>query len=126
MNSLRIAAAAVLVASLVGTLQAQEKKADNQSLIVGVWELTKADKGGPSIGTVMEFTKDGNIKMTGKADGKDFVANCTYVVKGKKFTGILKTPDREETGTVTIKKLTDMELVTEGDVGRVLEYKRKK
>jgi hypothetical protein len=27
---------------------------------------------------------------------------------------------------VTIKKLTDKELVTEDDVGRVLEFKRKK
>jgi uncharacterized protein (TIGR03066 family) len=126
MNSFCTVAAVVLVAGLVGALHAQEKKADNESLIVGVWELTKADKGGPPVGTVMEFTKDGKIKMTGKADGKQFVANGTYFVNGNKFTGILKTPDREETGTVTIKKLTDKELVTEDDVGRVLEYKRKK
>ena len=74
----------------------------------------------------MEYSKDGKIKMTGKANGKELVANGTYVVEGNKFTGMLKTPDREEKGTVTIKKLTDTELVTEDDAGRVLEFKRKK
>ncbi len=126
MNALRIVAAAALAAGLVGFLRAEGQKADNKTLIVGFWELTKADKGGPPLGTIMEFTKDGKVKMTGKANGKDFVANGTYVVEGNKFTGILKTPDREEKGTVTIKKLTDQEFVTEDDVGRVLEFKRKK
>jgi uncharacterized protein (TIGR03066 family) len=126
MNSLRIMAAVVLVASLLGSLGAEEKKADNKTLIVGVWELTKADNGGPPVGTTMEYTKDGKIKVTGKADGKEIVANGTYVVEGNKFTGTLKTPDREEKGTVTIKRLTDKELVTEDDASRVLEFKRKK
>jgi uncharacterized protein (TIGR03066 family) len=122
----RIVASAIVVAGLLGTLQAEEKKTDNKSLIVGVWELTKADNGGPLVGTVMEYSKDGKIRMTGKANGKEFNFDGTYVVDGNKFTGILKTPDREEKGSVTIKKLTDRELVTEDDVGRVLEFKRKK
>ena len=74
----------------------------------------------------MEYSKDGEIRMTGKANGKEFNFDGTYVVDGNKFTGILQTPDREEKGSVTIKKLTDRELVTEDDVGRVLEFKRKK
>ena len=74
----------------------------------------------------MEYSKDGKIRMTGKAKGKELVANGTYVVEGNKFTGTLKSPYREEKGTVTIKKLTDTELVTEDDAGRVLEFKRKK
>jgi uncharacterized protein (TIGR03066 family) len=126
MISLRIPTVAVLVASLLSSLEADEKKSDNKTLIVGVWELTKADNGGPPVGTVMEYSKDGKIRMTGKANGKELVANGTYVVEGNKFTGMLKTPDREEKGTVTIKKLTDTELVTEDDAGRVLEFKRKK
>ena len=126
MNLSRIVASAIVVAGLLGTLQAEEKKTDNKSLIVGVWELTKTDNGGPPVGTVMEYSKDGKIRMTGKAKGKELVANGTYVVEGNKFTGMLKTPDREEKGTVTIKKLTDTELVTEDDAGRVLEFKRKK
>src|SRR5262249_44882197 len=125
MNALRAFAAAVVVAGLVGSLWGEEQKADNKTLIVGVWELTKADKGGPPIGTVMEFTKDAKLKMTGKADGKELVADGTYVVEGNKFTGILKTPDREGKGTATIKKLTDKELVTEDEVGRILEFKPK-
>ena len=126
MISLRIPTVAVLVASLLSSLEADEKKSDNKTLIVGVWELTKADNGGPPVGTTMEYTKDGKIKMIGKADGKEIAANGTYVVEGNKFKGTLKSPDREEKGTVTIKKLNDKELVTEDDAGRVLEFKRKK
>lgn len=127
MTLLRIAAAVVLVTSLLGILQAEEKKPDNKTLIVGVWELTKTGKSGkPPVGTTMEYTKDGKVKMTGKAKGKEFVFDGTYVVEGNKLTGTLKTSDREEKGTLTIKKLTDKVLVTEDDVGRVLEFKRKK
>jgi uncharacterized protein (TIGR03066 family) len=126
MNSLCIPAAAVLVASLLGPLRAEEKKADNKALIVGVWELTKAREGGPPVGTTMEFTKDGKVKLRGKADGKEFAFDGYYVVVGDKLTGTIKSPDRTEEGTVTIKKLTDKELVTQDDVGRVLEFKRKR
>ena len=74
----------------------------------------------------MEYTKDGQVKMTGKADGKEFVFDGTYAVQGNKLTGTMKTSDSEEKGTLTIKKLTDKELVTEDEAGRVLEFRRKK
>lgn len=127
MNALRIVAAAILVAGLVGSLWAAGDKADNKTLIVGVWELTKVSKGGKTpLGTKMEYSKDGKMKMTGKADGKEFMFEGTYVVEGNKLTGTMKTSDREEKGILTIKKLTDKELVLEDDVGRrVLEFKRK-
>jgi uncharacterized protein (TIGR03066 family) len=126
MNSLRIAPATVLVVSLLGAVQAQEKKADYRALIVGVWELTKTGDGGPPVGTTVEFTKDGKIKMTGKADGKEFSFDGTYGVEGEKLNGNLMTPGGEEKGTSKIKRLTDKELVTEDESGRVLEFKRQK
>src|SRR4051794_24679739 len=104
MNPLRIVAAAVLVAGLLGPLRAEEKKADNKTLILGVWELTKARQGGPPVGTTMEFTKDGKVKMSGKADGKEFAFDGNYVVVGDKLTATIKSPGRTEAGTVTIKK----------------------
>jgi uncharacterized protein (TIGR03066 family) len=126
MKPLHIAAAVVLVTSLLGFLRAEQKKADNKTLIVGVWELTKASSGKAPAGTVLEFTKDGKLKMSGKADGKEFAFEGTYVVEGDKLTVRMKTPDRTEEGTLTIKKLTDKELVTQDDAGRVLEFKQKK
>ena len=54
MNVLRLAAASVLMAGLAGGVRADEKKPDNKTLIVGVWELTKAGEGGPPIGTTMD------------------------------------------------------------------------
>jgi uncharacterized protein (TIGR03066 family) len=126
MKSLRIVAAAALAAVLLGSLRAEEKKADNKALIVGVWGLTKAGEGGPPVGTTMVFTKDGKVKMSGKADGKEFAFDGTYVVEGDKLTASIKSPDRTEKGTVTIKKLTDKELVTQDENGRALEFKRKK
>jgi uncharacterized protein (TIGR03066 family) len=78
--------------------------------------VTKPGEGGkPPVGTTIEYTKDGKMKMKGKADGKEFVFEGTYVVEGNKLTGIMKTSDREEKGTLTIKKLTDKELVTEDE-----------
>jgi uncharacterized protein (TIGR03066 family) len=126
MKSLRIVAAATLAAVLLGSLRAEEKKADNKALIVGVWELTKAGEGGPPVGTTMGFTKDGKVKMSGKADGKEFSFDGTYVVEGDKLSASIKSPDRTEKGTVTIKKLTDKEFVTQDENGRALEFKRKK
>jgi len=125
MKSLPIVAATVLVAGLTCSLQAGEQKADNKTLIVGVWELTKAGDGGPPLGTTLEFTKGGNLKMRGKADGKEFVFEGTYIVEGNKLTHMLKILDRDEKDTTTIKKLTNKELVMDNEV-RVLEFKRKK
>jgi uncharacterized protein (TIGR03066 family) len=126
MITLRVVPAAVLLAILFGTLSADEKKADNKTLIVGVWELTKAGEGGPPVGTTMEFTKDGKLKLSGKADGKEFAFDGTYVIEGDKLTGTLKTQDGTEKDTITIKKLTDKELVTQDENGRVVEFTRKK
>jgi hypothetical protein len=53
MSLSRIVAAAVRVAGLLGSLRAEEKKADNKKLILGVWELTKA---GDENGRVLEFS----------------------------------------------------------------------
>jgi uncharacterized protein (TIGR03066 family) len=114
---------------LIGNGSAQEKKEPtNKEKIIGVWELTKPGEGGKlPVGATMEYTRDGKIKMTGNADGKEFMFDGTYVVEGNKLTAILKTSDREEKGTLTIKELTDKVLVTEDDVGRrVMEFKRKK
>ena len=44
---------------LVASTNADEKKADNAKLAVGIWEVIKTHDGGPPKGGVVEFTKDG-------------------------------------------------------------------
>ena len=52
-----------------------------------------------------------------------------YKLDGDKLTVTLRTPeekDKELTDTVTITKLTDKELITKDQKGKVDEFKKKK
>jgi uncharacterized protein (TIGR03066 family) len=71
MTGLRVMLVAFVVAALGVVVAADEKKpdkaSDNAKLIIGTWEVTKADKETEaSIGDTIEFTKDGkyNVRHT--------------------------------------------------------------
>jgi uncharacterized protein (TIGR03066 family) len=120
-------AASALVLGLLGGVQAEEKKPDNKTLIVGAWEITRSSPGGTPVGWTMEFTKEGKVKLSGKAEGKEFTFEGTYTVDGDKITMALKVdPSKTEKGDARIKKLTDTELVidTESDKSYVLKRKK--
>ena len=127
MNAVRLMAAGVLVVGLLGGVRAEEKKADaNAGKIVGSWEVVKADEGAPPVGSVIEFSKDGKIKITHKKDDKDVTIEGTYKVDGDKLAVTLKVGDKEDKHTVTIKKLTATEMTVENDKGKSAEFKKKK
>jgi uncharacterized protein (TIGR03066 family) len=123
MNAFRVAAVAVVC--LVGAGARADEK-DYPKLIVGKWEVTKADEGTLPKGAVVEFTKDGKFKALEKLGDKDLIFEGTYKVTGDKFDLDLKMGDQSIKVTITIVKLTDDEMQTKNEDGKVVDVKRKK
>src|SRR5262249_26597235 len=95
-----------------------KKPASNAEKIVGTWEgLT-----GASRGSLVEFTKEGKVKVTVEGEGRPRTMEGTYKVEKDTLTVAL-----EEGGqTVTIKSLTETKLVLQNKGGDTAEFKRKK
>lgn len=110
--------------SLLGGVVRAEDKVDYAKMIVGKWEVTKADV--LPIGATVEFTKDGKLKITEKMGDKEMTFEGTYKVEGDKFTVKIKIGDDEHTNTITITKISDKEMTTKDKDGNVVEVKRKK
>jgi uncharacterized protein (TIGR03066 family) len=111
MTKLRWLVGGVLACVLTCEIDAEEKKPDNAKLIIGVWELIKGEEEVLPKGSLVEFTKDGKLKLTLKVDGKDLVIEGTYKVAGDKLEMTVKAPDDTEMKqSVTIKNLTQKEL----------------
>ena len=82
MNAARLLAIGAIVCLAASFAAADDKKADNAKLIVGKWEVTKADEGTVGVGAVVEFSKDGKMKVT----GGDMTIEGTHKVTGDKVT----------------------------------------
>jgi uncharacterized protein (TIGR03066 family) len=106
---------------------ADKDKASNKEKIVGTWELVKADsKDAPPPGTVVEFTKDGKMKITVTVEEKKLTLNGSYSIEGDKLKTKVTTPDGQESSdTDTITKLTDKELSLKDTKGQKTEFKKK-
>src|SRR5262249_51854732 len=132
MNALRLMVAAAVAVAVAVALTAgvraedKEEKKDYAKLIVGTWEVTKSFDKGPAVGATVKFTKDGKIKVKAKVEGKDVHREGTYKVDGDKLTLVMKRDDKESKTIISIKKISDKELVTENDDKKSVELKRKK
>jgi uncharacterized protein (TIGR03066 family) len=124
MNALRLFALGAVVCLLASPVVAEEKP-DYAKLIVGKWEATKADKGTVPEGTLIEFTKDGKVKITGKKDDTDITIDGTYKVEKDTFVLTMKVGDQEKTQTITITKISAKEMATKDKDGKVVELKKK-
>src|SRR5262249_2833522 len=100
----------VAIVSLAGARAPAPDKGDYAKLLVGKWEVTKADPGTVPEGTLVEFTKDGKMKITAKKDGKDTMIEGTYKVEKNTFTMTVKIGDEEHTQTITITKISEKEM----------------
>jgi uncharacterized protein (TIGR03066 family) len=126
MNALRLMVAAAVAVALTAGVRAEDKeeKKDNAKLLVGTWEVTKSFDKGPAVGATVEFTKDGKVMVKTKVEDKDVDREGTYTVDGDKLTLVMK--DKESKTILSIKKISDTELVTENDDKKSVELKRKK
>jgi uncharacterized protein (TIGR03066 family) len=125
MSALRLLAVGCVV-GLIGAGARADDKPDYAKLIVGTWEVTKADEGTARPGTVIEFTKDGKAKAMVKKDDGDTTIEGTYKIDGDKLALTTKRGEEERTQTITITKLTDTEMGTKNDQGKAVELKKKK
>jgi uncharacterized protein (TIGR03066 family) len=126
MNTLRLLTAGMIVCLLSAGAFGDEKKNDYAKLIVGKWECTKADEGTLPTGTMIEFTKDGKLILSGKMGDQEFKMEGTYKLEGDKFDFTLKMGDQEHSDQITIKKLNDTTLSTANKEGKAVELTRKK
>ncbi len=120
MTAVRTILAVVILGVLALAASAEDKKADNAKLVVGIWEVVKADAESLPVGAVVEMTKDGKVKVS----IKDEKHEGTYKVDGDKIVATIKGDNGDEKHTVTIKKISDTEMVTEHD-GKTCEFKKK-
>jgi uncharacterized protein (TIGR03066 family) len=125
MSAFRLLAAGLtlLVPLVSAGADVKKEKPDFAKLIVGKWEVTKADRELP-VGSVVEFGKDGSAKFTVKDGEKQVTHEATYKVEDDKLLLTLK-PNDEKKPPITIKKLSEKELVLQGDKD-VFEFKRVK
>jgi len=117
-----IAAVAVIV--LNSGVRAEDK-VDYKKLIVGKWEVSKADDGTVPVGTAIEFTKDGKMMVAGKKGDSDLKLEGTYKVVKNTFEMTLKLGDMEKSQTITITKIDEKEMHTKSEEGKVVELKKK-
>src|SRR5260370_15298520 len=103
MNAMRLLAVGAIVCLLSAGLRAEDKT-DYAKLMVGKWECSKADEGTLPVGSGVEFTKDGKMKVTMKMGDKDEIMTGTYTMKENTFSMVLKSGDMEHKMTITIKK----------------------
>jgi uncharacterized protein (TIGR03066 family) len=125
-GALLACAAILLVAASVTEATGGEKKKGktNAEKIIGKWEVTKADEG--PVGALVEFTKDGKLKLTLKVGDKELSMEGTYKVEKDKLKTTVKAFDKEVSDIDTIKTLNETMLILEDTKGKVTELKRKK
>ena len=124
MKVLQILAVGMILGLVASGANADDKKADNAKLVVGKWAVTKCEEGSLPVGTIVDLTKDGKVKVTVKEGDKEEVAEGTYTVDGDTMKVTLKVDKDEEKHTVTIKKVSDTEMIIEAD-GKTIEFKKK-
>jgi uncharacterized protein (TIGR03066 family) len=123
MNVLKLFVAGIAVCLVVAGARAED--ADLAKMLVGKWEITKAAEGTPPAGTIVEFTKDGVVKVNGKKDDKEFTMEGTYKVEPHKFVCTFKDGDKEKKMVHTVIKITDTDISFKNDDGTVVECKKK-
>lgn len=91
------------------------EKVDVKKLI-GKWEAENEDTGASM---VMEFTKDGKLKITVKEKkAKEIQLGGAYKLEGNKVVMTIKAGDKEIQETLTVVSLTGDELVIKDSKGK--------
>ncbi len=125
MKPLTAALGVALVGLVASAAPLPVKADDTATLIVGQWVITKSSGDAPE-GTVVDFTKDGKVKVVIKMDPKELTIEGKYTLEKDKLTMELKAGDMEVKEVLTIKKLTaeDLELKDKDDKVDVLKKKK--
>lgn len=115
-------AASLVSLTLVATAQDKDKP---EAKLPGKWKLVKAGEKLPEgAEAVLEFTKEGKLKLAFKLDGKTDIIEGTWKIKEKKLEMTMKLGDKDSTEAVEILKLDDKVLHTKDKDGKTDEFER--
>lgn len=125
MKSVSLLVATALLC-LISGLGRAEDKVDYAKMVVGKWEVTKADAGTVPPGALVEFTKDGKLKVAAKKGDEEVKIDGTYTVEKNKLTMIMKIGTDEKKKTITIVKVTEKVMSTKDEDDKTVELKKAK
>jgi uncharacterized protein (TIGR03066 family) len=126
-STLLLSLAAGLLAAAAPAALGDDKDKVSKDKLVGTWEIVKstAAESVPP-GTLVEFTKDGKLKITLTIDDKKTTLEGSYTLDGDKLKTKITGPDgQEHSDTDTITKLTDKEMSLKDTKDQRTELKRK-
>ncbi len=125
MRLVKFGALAAVLCALAGVSTAQDK-VDYAKMIVGKWQVSKADAGTVPEGTLIEFTKDGKMKIKGKKGEEELTLEGKYKVKDNTFTMSLDIGGETKSRTITITKISKTAMSTKDEDGKEVELTREK
>jgi uncharacterized protein (TIGR03066 family) len=115
---------AAMVVVLSTSARAQDEP-DHAKLLIGKWEVTKADEGTAPVGTLIEFTRDGKVTATVKKDESQEVTEGAYKIEKDTLTVTMKKDGEEQSKKVTISKISEKEMTCKHEDGKVVELKKR-
>ncbi|MCI0704355.1 MAG: hypothetical protein L0241_25125 [Planctomycetia bacterium] len=91
---------AVCLVGLSSTTQAAD---DNKELIIGTWEITYSDTKDIPVGTKLEFTANGKVKLTITVEGKEITVDAGgYKIEKDIFTLTGKDGSKSDKGRICL------------------------
>ncbi len=123
---MRAAVMAMVAVGLLGLSGTGRAADDNKELIVGAWEIAYSDAKDVPVGTKLEFTKDGKVNITVKADGKDVTVDAGgYKVEKDMVTLTGKDGVKNDKGRICLLNKTSLVINDEVD-DKVMVLKKAK
>jgi uncharacterized protein (TIGR03066 family) len=125
-SRLLVAGMMVVFALAAGIRAEEDEKQDRAKLLIGTWKVTTADRDAPlGIGDTTEFSKDGKNRTTRRKAGKEVVSQGTYKFEKGKLVITFKSEKGVSENVLTIKMITDKELILSHDEGgKVIEFRK--
>ena len=124
MSALKWLGMAAMVVVLNTSARAVEDT-DHAKLLIGKWEVTKAEEGTVPEGSIIEFTRDGKVKASIKK-GEDLeMQEGAYKVEKDTLTVTMKKDGEEQSKKITISKISEKEMTCKHEDGKVVELKKK-
>jgi uncharacterized protein (TIGR03066 family) len=124
MNAIKWLGMATMVVFL-NTSGRSAEDTDYAKLLIGKWEVTKADAGTVPVGAIIEFTRDGKVKTSVKKGDDLETHEGAYKVEKDTLTVTMKVEGEERTKKCTITKISEKEMTKKDEDGKVVELKKK-
>jgi uncharacterized protein (TIGR03066 family) len=123
MNAFKWLGVATVVVLFNTTARTQDEP-DRAKLLIGKWEVTKAEEGTVPVGSVIEFTRDAKVKVTIKKGDDLETQEGAYKIEKDTLTVTMKKDGEEQSKKVTILKISEKDMSCKHEDGKVVELKK--